>query len=307
MKNNCAFAFSGLSIVFATVLLAGCASKTPAPVYERGAQTLSAPMASAVKDTYTVKSGDTLYSIAREHGMDHRELISLNAIENPNQINVGRVLKIRSQGATSSLGVSTAPITSDVVVSRPIGSEPVSDKRSQGTSDTFKREPKGGKEPYSDQALAQAQGQGQVKPDGSVAPPVAKTEAALAGNEVSWIWPASGKVIGTFSEGGSKGVDIAGKVGDPVVAVGDGKVLVANKYTDTTLRSYGNMVVIKHDGSLITVYAYNSKLLVKADQTVTKGQKIAEMGNPDADHAKLHFEVRRLGKPVDPLKYLPVR
>ena len=118
-----------------------------------------------------------------------------------------------------------------------------------------------------------------------------------------WIWPASGKVIGQFSEAGSKGLDIGGKAGDAVIAAGDGKVV----YAGTGLRGYGKLIIVKHNATFLSAYAHNQNLLVKEGQTVSKGQKIAEMGNTDADQVKLHFEVRRQGKPVDPMKYLPPR
>lgn len=318
MKNNRAFTKPGLGIVLLILLvLAGCASKAPAPV---GGQ----PSAAVAKDSYTVKPGDTLYSIAREHGMDFRELIALNGIDNPNRITVGKVLKVRPPAVAISSEATTAPVVSDVVQSRPFGAEPVPDKRALGTStETLKREPKAGKEPYSDQALAQAQSQGQAKPVEPLTPvvraeaspeakpearPEAKPEArpaetAASGDEIAWIWPANGKTLVNFSDGGSKGIDIAGKMGDPVIAAGDGKVV----YSGTGLRGYGKLVIIKHNNAYLSAYAHNQNILVKEGQSVSKGQKIAEMGNTDADQVKLHFEVRRQGKPVDPLKYLPPR
>jgi len=309
--------FSGLGRVCLVILFAGltgCASKSPAPVVERGGPRAALPSATAqAPNTYTVKSGDTLYSIAREHGMDFRELIAMNGIENANQISVGRVLKVKSKSDASSSEVAvTAPVTSDVVVSRPIGDAQVVEKRvGEGNTDKLKREPKAGKEPYSDQALALAQGQGQPKP-AEPPVPVAKPESkpeekisepAMGGDEVPWIWPANGKVVGTFSDNGSKGIDISGKAGDPVIAAGDGKVV----YSGTGLRGYGKLVIIKHNNTYLSAYAHNQNILVKEGQSVTKGQKIAEMGNTDADQVKLHFEVRRQGKPVDPLKHLPPR
>ena len=318
MKKN--FVLAGIrrvSLLVCLACLAGCASKSPAPVVERGGQRVATPVSAASAGTYSVKSGDTLYSIAREHGMDHRELIALNNIENPNQISVGRVLKVKSASAASSSAVATtAPVTSDVVVARPIGDSQPVERRPMGTNtDTLKREPKAGKEPYSDQALAQAQSQGQPKPAETavaVAKPEPKAEPkteekpaepALTGDDVPWIWPAGGKIVGTFSENGSKGVDIAGKAGDPVIAAGDGKVV----YSGTGLRGYGKLVIIKHNNTYLSAYAHNQNILVTEGQSVTKGQKIAEMGNTDADQVKLHFEVRRQGKPVDPLKHLPAR
>ena len=316
MKNNRALTRLRLGIVLAILLvLSGCASKSPAPVAATGAA-----------NSYTVKPGDTLYSIAREHGMDFRELITLNGIDNPNRITVGKVLKVRpaaaatSSSAAASSVATTAPVVSDVVQARPLGAEPVPEKQVPGSNtEMLKREPKAGKEPYSDQALAQAQSQGQAK-TAEPPPPVVRAEASpeakpeakpearpaeasVTGDDIVWIWPANGKTLATFSEGGSKGVDIAGKTGDPVIAAGDGKVV----YSGTGLRGYGKLVIIKHNNTFLSAYAHNQSILVKEGQTVSKGQKIAEMGNTDADQVKLHFEVRRQGKPVDPLKYLPPR
>ena len=314
MKTNRVIATSGWLVVVAALLaLAGCASTTPAPLVERS--TAPVQTAAASRDTYVVKPGDTVYSIAREHKMDFRELIALNGIDSPNRITPGRVLKIKPSAEADSGVVSTAPIATDVVVVRPLGGEPVAEKHAPSTnSDTLKREPKAGKEAYSDQALALAQNPNPAKTSESVAPtggeakPEAKTEAkpadvAAGGDDVAWIWPANGKMVGTFSESGIKGVDIAGKAGDPVLAAGDGKIV----YSGTGLRGYGKLVIIKHNNTFLSAYAHNQVILVKEGQTVSKGQKIAEMGNSDADQVMLHFEVRRQGKPVDPLKYLPQR
>ena len=120
---------------------------------------------------------------------------------------------------------------------------------------------------------------------------------------MAWIWPANGTVISQFSESGAKGIAIGGKAGDAVVAAGDGKVV----YAGTGLRGYGQLIIVKHNATFLSAYAHNQKFLVKEGQTVSKGQKIAEMGNTDADQVKLHFEIRRQGKPVDPMKYLPQR
>jgi len=298
----------GFGIAFA-LALAGCASNTPAPVVGReGMPATTAPAAAKAKDTYVVKGGDTLYSIAREHGMDYRELIALNSIENPNHIAVGRTLKVRPQAGG---GATATAVTSPVVMAQPITVEPLVEKRplaASGNTDMLKREPRAGKEPYSDRALAEAQGQPSAKPEAAPAPAAgekpAETKAPeVGGDEVAWIWPANGKTIGTYSENGGKGVDIAGKAGDPVLAASDGRVV----YSGTGLRGYGKLVILKHNNTYLSAYAHNQTILVKEGQSVTKGQKIAEMGNSDADQVKLHFEVRRLGKPVDPLKYLPAR
>lgn len=307
-------AFGLASALLTGLLLAACASNAPAPVYTAGGQPTTA---SAVlpKDSYVVKPGDTIYSIARDHNMDFRELIALNTIESPNRISVGTVLKIKPPAPPAEQGAvaSTSPITTDVVVAMPIGDLPPNASPGMtGNTATYKREPRAGKVPYTDEALAQAQNPTataalpEIKTDGAQpeAKPAEPTPApTLAGDDVAWIWPANGKTIGTFSEAGSKGVDIAGKAGDPVIAAGDGKVV----YSGTGLRGYGKLVIIKHNNTYLSAYAHNQNILVKEGQSVIKGQKIAEMGNTDTDQVKLHFEVRRQGKPVDPLKYLPSR
>ena len=119
----------------------------------------------------------------------------------------------------------------------------------------------------------------------------------------SFAWPANGQVIAGFDEAKNKGIDIAGKAGDPVLAASDGQVV----YAGAGLRGYGNLVIVKHNNTYLTAYAHNQKLLVKEDQKVGRGEKIAEMGSTDADRVKLHFEVRRQGKPVDPAKFLSTR
>jgi lipoprotein NlpD len=127
--------------------------------------------------------------------------------------------------------------------------------------------------------------------------------AAPAEDDIGWIWPSSGAVLAGFDEVKNKGLDIGGLAGESILAAADGKVV----YAGAGLRGYGNLIILKHNNVYLTAYAHNQTLLVKEDQSVKKGQKIAEMGNSDADRVKLHFEVRRQGKPVDPAKYLPSR
>ena len=141
----------------------------------------------------------------------------------------------------------------------------------------------------------------------AVTPPTAVRPGSDASSgsdeDVGWIWPAQGTMVAGFDEAKNKGLDISGKSGDPVVASADGRVV----YSGSGLRGYGNLIILKHNNTFLTAYAHNKTLLVKEDQTVKRGQKIAEMGNSDADKVKLHFEIRRQGKPVDPAKYLPPR
>ena len=129
------------------------------------------------------------------------------------------------------------------------------------------------------------------------------TPAREGDDDINWMWPASGPVSSGFDEVKNKGLDIAGKAGDPVLAAADGRVV----YAGAGLRGYGNLIILKHNNTYLTAYAHNQALLVKEDQSVRKGQKIAEMGNSDADRVKLHFEIRRQGKPVDPARFLPAR
>jgi lipoprotein NlpD len=122
-------------------------------------------------------------------------------------------------------------------------------------------------------------------------------------DDVNWMWPAAGTVSSGFEEGKNKGLSINGKAGDPVLAAADGRVV----YAGSGLRGYGNLVILKHNNTYLTAYAHNQTLLVKEDQSVRRGQKIAEMGSTDADRVQLHFEIRRQGKPVDPARLLPPR
>jgi len=296
-------------------LLAGCASHAPAPVEQRdsGSPVTSGKLVVATvagvgevrPGFYMVKKGDTLYSISLDQGQNYRDIAAWNNLDDPNKIQVGQQLRVSPpEGATP------------VAVTKPIAGPAPVEARSLGApsanTDALKKEPKGGKQPYSEQAWAQAQ-----KPESAPAPvaekpaekpadkpaPVAVAPVAVGDDAVDWTWPATGKVSAGFVEGSNKGVDIPGKAGDPVHAAAAGKVtLVSN-----ALRGYGNLVVIKHNTSYLSVYAHNSKIVVKEGQSVTKGQKIAEVGSSDTDAPKLHFEIRRQGKPVDPAKYLPAR
>jgi len=260
--------------------LVGCGSTSlnRAPVEERPGRIAPAPVtttnAPAVKQApgfenagrvgyYTVKPGDTLLKVALEHGQSFRDIASWNQLENPNRIEVGQVLRV------------IPPLPGDVVIKpvpKPVvAAAPV------------------------DQPAASASAP-------VTAPPAPVTPVALEPS-TNWIWPVNGSVLAGFDDVKNKGIDLAGKAGDPVLAVADGRVV----YVGAGLRGYGNLIILKHDNVFLTAYAHNRTLLVKEDQSVLKGQKIAEMGDSDAERVKLHFEVRRQGKPVDPLKHLPPR
>lgn len=276
------------TLLAATVLLlAACGSRplTNAPVEERGTSMnrSGVPDAASVKllpgaenagkpGYYSVKPGDTLIRIGLESGQNFRDIVRWNNLENPNIIEVGQVLRV------------IPPVSETAVVTRPV---------TPGSAVATASSPR----PPASTASAAA-----VAP----APPavVASPAASAGGDEdVGWIWPAQGSLLAGFDEAKNKGLDIGGKAGDAVVASADGRVV----YAGAGLRGYGNLIILKHNNTFLTAYAHNQALMVKEDQTVKKGQKIAEMGNSDADRVKLHFEVRRQGKPVDPARYLPAR
>lgn len=305
-------------VLFAVLpVIAGCASTVPAPVEDRGAAPVAKPAVTAVaaedvrNGFYTVKKGDTLYSIALDNGQDYKDVAAWNNLDNPNVIQVGQQLRVAPPDSGAPVAVAK-PVTS----SAPIEVKPGAAPARASTTDTLKREPKGGKLAWSEEALAKAR-QGDAQ-QAQQTPAETKSEAPLvaakpaekpaekpvvAGDDVDWMWPANGKLIAPFVEGSSKGIDIAGKAGEPVLAAAGGIV----SYAGAGLRGYGNLVVLRHNASFLSVYAHNSKLLVKEKDTVVKGQKIAEMGSTDTESPRLHFEIRRQGKPADPQKYLPAR
>ena len=314
-------------------LVSGCVASRPAPVVERTIPGRAPPAAASAPapapkpvptradtrpDTYVVKAGDTLYSIALEHGLDYRELAIWNRLDNPGAVKVG--MQLRLSAPAGSPAVVAAPLKGSggaAVEARPLGSgagpapapaAPVAAAPAAG-SGALLTEPKGVRVPYSEQALAQLS-----KPEAP--PPAARAEparpeardtrpdssdSARGPEDVDWAWPVKGKVVGTFNDATSKGIAISGKLGTPVLASAPGRVI----FSGTGIRGFGKLIVIKHNNTYLSVYAHNSELSVKEGQNVAKGQKIAEMGNTDADQVKLHFEIRRFGKPVDPLKLLP--
>ncbi len=316
-------------------LLSGCASRpTSAPVVERRpapapaatppvAQAAPVPEAvSAPADFYRIKRGDTLYSIALDHGVDHRDVARWNSLDNPGRIQAGQVLRVTPPEGEQPVRVGAAR-GSGSVVSRPLDPRSAEARAQESQpSGTTKTEPKALRLPYSSENLAMLQKsearQGapakqtarvEPKPDSAAPPaaqPVPQTGARPAGDAretdgIEFVWPARGKLLAGFSEPSSKGLDISGKPGDPVVAAAAGRVI----YVGSGIRGYGKLIVIKHDNNFNSVYAHNREILVKQDQSVTRGQKIAELGDTDSDVPKLHFEIRKSGKPVDPIKYLP--
>ncbi|MCX7259864.1 MAG: peptidoglycan DD-metalloendopeptidase family protein [Burkholderiales bacterium] len=277
-----------LLALLSAMALSGCANKNrPAPVEDRSPNAARAPakMVASADNAgkpgyYSVKSGDTLIRIGMDNGQSWRDIARWNNIENPNLIETGQVLRVTPPEET---GVVVRPVSSTNVVTSPAPANTAS-------------------------APTPASNTASVRPPASAAnPPNASTPANNLANSdsvedtVSFQWPTRGNVLAGFDEVKNKGIDIAGKAGDPVLAAADGKVV----YAGSGLRGYGNLVILKHNNTYLTAYAHNQSLLVKEDQAIKRGQKIAEMGNSDADQVKLHFEIRRQGKPVDPAKYLP--
>jgi lipoprotein NlpD len=276
-----------LTLLAAALVATGCAGRRladPAPVEDRGAagggrsaevKALPGAENAGKPGYYTVQPGDTLFRIALDSGQTWRDVQAWNNLTNPNVIEVGQVLRVAPPVGTAAVaaspGVTAAPVASATVVSRPLAATSTA-----AVTATVPAAP---------------------------APAPAAPVAVPAGDAVNFIWPAQGAVVANFDEAKNKGVAIGGKVGDPVLAAADGRVV----YAGAGLRGYGNLIILKHNNTYLTAYAHNQALLVREDQAVKQGQKIAEMGSSDSDRVKLHFEVRRQGKPVDPIAFLPKR
>lgn len=298
-------------LAIAAGILAGCASPPPsAPIVDRSAAARPVeaakprPVIAERRGYYTVKRGDTLYRIAAEFGQNFRDLVTWNNLASPNDIKVDQVLRVLPpEPGSVPEGAQTSSVASGTGIEvRPLGT-PSQSAAANAPAPTNKTVPRGDKRPFSEAALAELQ-----KQDGAPSTKAdeekersseSSTKPADANEGAEWIWPAEGKLISRF-ESGKKGIDIAGKIGQPILAAGSGTVLYAGR-----MRGYGNLVIVKHSGVLLSAYAHAKTILVKEGQTVAKGQRIAEMGNSDTDAVKLHFEIRQQGKPVDPLKFLP--
>jgi lipoprotein NlpD len=309
------------------LLVAGCTTRPPAPVDDRrprsGAQPkppaaqVATPVAPVPRaGSYTVKRGDTLYSIALENGVDYRELARWNGMDDPAKLRVGQELRILAPEEKSTPGVQVGSVRpSGELEARPLGStgSPAPAAPAAAADGTLKTSPRALRLPYSEQNLAALS-----KPPATPVPPVAAapTPAAppsppsvapaapaveRAADAIDFVWPAKGRVVAGFSEPRNKGVDIAGNLGDPVVAAAAGKVI----YVGQGIPGLGKFIVVRHENGFNTVYAHNRENLVKMDQNIARGQKIAEIGNSDSDSPRLHFQIRKFGTPLDPQKYLP--
>lgn len=345
---------------FAVALFTGCASKLPAPVSDArpplttatpplttpaakpGETSLTAdaakPSSASTAPTslaappqpvdptkfYAVQKGDTLYSIAFQHGLDRRELAAWNNIENPNLLRIGDNLRLTAPDGNTNLSTTAKPgepVTAPLVLTPSIGPSADLEARPQN-SGQLKVEPKAGRVPYTDQTYTRLSNEAATMPPASTSPATSaatstpalpagaaattavtgavSTAPTPANENIDWAWPTKGKVTVTFTDT-TKGIDIPGVRNAPVLAAAPGKVI----YNKSGLRGYGRLVIIRHSETWLSAYAHNEKVLVAEDEVVKKGQKIAEMGSSDTDSVKLHFEIRKNGKPVDPLKFLP--
>jgi len=272
----------------------------PTSVAPRRAVSSSQATGDTRPDSYTVRRGDTLFSIALDQGLDYRELADWNGISDPGMIRAGQTLRLKPPQPVATL----APVrTLPAVEGHPITGAAQPSVASK--PDGVKTEPKAARKPYTDETYATL-----ARSKTGASAPTARTQTRAGTHEASkgendvikWVWPANGKVISTFNDAAKlKGISIAGKLGQPVTASAAGRVI----FSGTGIRGFGKLIVIKHNDAFLSVYAHNKALLVKEGQTVAKGQKIAEMGNTDTDRVKLHFEIRRFGKPVDPMTLLP--
>lgn len=304
-------------LILLTLVMTGCAtSRQPAPVIDLGTSASGSravsesggPRAPDAPGYYTVKKGDTLLRIATEFGQNYRDLVSWNQLSNPNDIRVDQVLRVVPPNGAAQTGSVAAGSGVEV---RPLNTAPSSTSPASGS---IKTGPRGDKRVYSEAALAELQKGDSSGSAGTAAraEPVRPAETKTVDRQpetssppdenIAFIWPTEGKVVAGFDDG-KKGLDIAGRSGQPVMAAAAGKVM----YAGSGIRGYGNLVIVKHSNNLLSAYAHNKANLVKEGQNVTKGEKIAEMGSSDADGVKLHFEIRQQGKPVDPSKFLPAK
>jgi len=314
-------------VISLSLILVACSSvPNRAPVIDRTPEPTKTKPSQAVKSTtiknntngkdwrpttYTVKKGDTLYSIGLDFGYDYKEIAQNNNINPPYTIHIDQQLKIKGNSPANPKPVDTA--NNDDVVIKPLNNDnqviPGQSSNISSSELPLLNSPKALREPYTDQAF-NAQNTNLPAPPKTaeskapeVKPVETKPAEASIGSEdaIDWGVPTKGKIKSAFNEGTSaKGVDIEGAIGQEINAVGNGKVI----YNGSDLRGYGNLVIVKHNKDYLSVYAHNSKILVKEGQTVTKGQKIAEMGNSGTDSVKLHFEIRYQGKSVDPTKFI---
>ena len=317
-------------------VLAGCASAPPAPVLESAPDLPVEKPEPTVRrpDTHIIRGGETLIGIALEYGLDYQELALWNGIANPDQIDSGDIIRLSPPAsapqsapvvrATTSPAPTIAPVSpvaapsiaaadaatnaaTNAAAIVPIAPAPsAAETPAPRGNAPIKDEPVAAKYAYSEQNFKKLIG----KPPASTiqnasftAPPTASAAAPSQTRQrfnVSWSWPVTGKLIGKFSET-SKGIDISGVKGNPIYAVADGKVV----YTGSGVKSYGRLIILKHENDYLSAYAHNDTILVKEGQQIARGEQISTIGDSGATQPMLHLEIRKSGKPLDPLQVLP--
>lgn len=264
--------------------------------------------------TYVVAKGDTLYSLSLEYGLDYKDIARWSGIADPGVINVGQVLQLTGPDEVVEVKAITTvrPIEqilpADVLVAQPKALKlPYSEtaiadlkRLSQPTNGMVTPRVIADSAPVSVELKSRPEIAKEPKPT-PVVPQKPENMASGDDEDLKWVWPTQGKLLSGYSENGIKGLDIGGKKGQAVFSASVGKVV----YSGAGLRGYGKLIIVKHNKTYLTAYAHNQAILVKEGDSVSRGQKIAEMGDSDSDVVKLHFEIRRFGKPVDPSKYLP--
>ncbi len=274
-----------------SVLFGGCASQAPAPIEQKTASgqqgrpsakraSTSADQrpAAAARGSYRVASGDTLYSIAFRFGVDHRQLAQWNGIENPNRIFVGQTLRLSPQAGLASPASRPAEVVATPLPA-PLPAPP---------------------QPAPAQPVAVAPSAPEMK---QTVPMTATVGGSRSVSGVTWSWPAAGKARRAVAASGSEGLEIVGSRGQPVTAAAAGQVV----YSGNGLRGYGELIIIKHNDIFLSAYAHNDKRLVNEGASVKAGQQIALMGDSEASEVMVHFEIRKSGKAVSPLQFLPQR
>ncbi|MDF2181788.1 peptidoglycan DD-metalloendopeptidase family protein [Neptuniibacter sp. CAU 1671] len=262
-------------LVGVVLTLQGCGSSPYVPVTDRSRSTAPQPAPAS----YVVQQGDTLYSIAFRYGLDFKTLARINRIGGSYQIYPGQTLKLRSGSARSS---GSGSIVRDASIAQQTTATPSRTQTKRSEKKTTAQSTV--KQPSATQK---------------------NSSPSAASGPIKWQWPASGEVIQNFTTSGkiNKGINLAGKEGDPVHAAAAGRVV----YAGNGLLGYGNLVIIDHNQQYLSAYAHNSKVMVKENDHVRAGQKIAEFGRTGTDRVMLHFEIRRDGQPLNPLNFLPKR
>jgi lipoprotein NlpD len=292
--------------------LAACSSRVPLnppPVQNR---TPTDAAKAKRPDLYTVQRGDSLISIAQRYQLTAAEIQQWNGLAAGHSLQAGQILRLTAPAGAASAtpapgapapgvtigAVKPAPVEGKPLDAKPLESKPLEPKSADSkpvdsaAKPALATTPRGTKRPYSEALFAEMTGQ-------AAAP--AKDEKTSKGG--GWGWPAAGKVVQNYQAPKSNGLIISGKLGEPILAAADGTVIFSGEGP----RGFGNLVIVKHPGDLVSVYGNNKSLSVKEGQTVKRGTRLAEMGSSGTDKTQLLFEVRQAGKPVDPNKFLAAR